>query len=197
MLVTVLRSRVLTLVTGFVMGVLVLAGIALSGSSATAAPSASTGLGSLVTAVPRSFTAPVDKYNTGPIVRGDGHLDSGAVIRFDPRLGVYVHANASHTNRGIRKVYLTTSGNLRVEHYKAPVVTMTCAADETVGGERGILVGLSGGGGLTEVRFFDTRLGRNLDLNRSTDYARIASAGSNIWCSWLQIDPDGVPELKK
>lgn len=137
-----------------------------------------------------SYTAPVNQYNTGPIVRADGHLESGAVIRFDPVEGIYVHANSTHYNRGIDGVSINSEGRLYIDHYDAPIVTMNCAPDETIGGERGIITGLSGGGGNTEIRFFDTRLGRNLDMGVTSDFNRVASTYSNLWCWFLQENPN-------
>ncbi len=144
------------------------------------------------------YKAPRDENNTGPIVRSDGHLESAAVIRLAPsRLGgPYVHANRAHVNRGVRAVWVNRdNGHLEIEHFFAPVVTMNCPGDESIGAGRGIITGVSSGTGITQVRFFDTRIGRNLDLRSSSDYARVASTGSNLWCHWLQVDEDAEIEV--
>lgn len=137
-------------------------------------------------------------YNTGPIVRSDGHLESGAVIRIGPSSlgGPYIHANGGHINRGVKQIYIDTNGHLMIVHYKAPVVTMDCSGDESIGATRGIITGVSGGGGTTQVRFYDTRIKRNLNLKSSSDYNRIANTNSNLWCHWLQVDVDAEQTIK-
>lgn len=146
-----------------------------------------------------AYTAPHDAYNTGPIQRADGHLESGAVIRLAPttRGGPYIHANGAHYNRGVRSIWINgDNGHLQIEHYKAPVVTMNCPGDESIGAGRGIITGVSGGNGLTQVRFYDTRIGRNLDLRSTSDYNRVASTGSNLWCHWVHVDVDAEQTIK-
>lgn len=145
------------------------------------------------------YVAPTDDHNTGPVIRSDGHLESAAVIRLAPNTlgGPYIHANGAHVNRGVRAVWIDPdSGHLQIEHYPAPVVTMGCPGDESIAAGRGIITGVSSGTGITQVRFYDTRIGRDLDLRSTSDYTRVASTGSNLWCHWLQVDVDATPSTK-
>lgn len=83
------------------------------------------------------------------------------------------------------------NGRIKVTHPRAGVCThISVMGDESVSATRGIIVGASGGGASTELELYDTRLGRNLDLTSDSDYARVASAWSNIWFAVWQVVED-------
>lgn len=112
---------------------------------------------------------------------------TGGVIRFDSRWGYpRVHTNSAHISVGIKDVSINDRGELVVKHEGGPVVTMFASPDETLT-TKGISVGLSGGGGLTKARFYDSRIGRQLDLSDGGDWLRIYGRYSNLWIGWLTV----------
>lgn len=104
----------------------------------------------------------------------------GGCIRLDPD-GIYLHENATHASVGIKSISIDRHF-LFVEFTRSnPVVSINVSTDETIGGARGIVAGGSGGGAYVNIAFFDTRIGRRLDLSNKSDYARVASSVSNVW----------------
>lgn len=106
---------------------------------------------------------------------------SGAVIRIDPDLGVYIHANSSHHAIGVTDAYIDdTDGSLVVvRDNNNPVVSTSVTPDEALT-DRGIHVGLSGGGQISKVFFYDIN-GNKLLLHGPNGFAAVASSVSNIW----------------
>ena len=104
----------------------------------------------------------------------------GGCIRFD-KDGVYLHENATHKSIGIESIRLNQH-YLNVVFTKAnPVVSINVSADETISGARGIIAGGSAGGAYVNIAFYDTKIGRRLNLESASDYARIAGPVSNVW----------------
>lgn len=134
--------------------------------------------------------AAASKYMV-PAIPGNQVVFSGAVIRFsDPDGWPSIHANGSHIAPGVTGVDINQHGELRVwqtikDPSANPVVFAFAQADETLGGERGIILGASGGTGNTRYRVYDTRIGRKLDLNVRSDRMRIQGETSNIWIGFV------------
>jgi len=105
---------------------------------------------------------------------------NGGVIRLDPTKGVYIHVNDSHHSVGIENAYIhKTNGSLViVKDNKNPVVTTTVLPDETLA-EKGITLGLSGGGKVSHIFFYKD--GKQLKLHWPSHYKQVASATSNVW----------------
>ena len=129
-------------------------------------------------------------YQTGA-VRSGALTVSGCVIRFsNPDGSPSIHANGSHRCAGVKSVGINEYGEIRVTQTVTdpaanPILFATCQADETLGGQRGIICGASGGTGETRFRLFDTRLGRQLDLTRQADRDRVQDKNANLWVGWL------------
>lgn len=116
-----------------------------------------------------------------PLPYGTPVTVAGGCIRLD-KDGPYLHENSSHSAIGISKNVCVERDFIRVNLTKSgSVVTAMVNVDETVGGTKGIVGGASGGVGYVMIRFFDTKLGRPLDMSNSSDYNRISSSLSNIW----------------
>lgn len=110
---------------------------------------------------------------------------SGAIVRL-PTSGPYLHTNDAHVNVGVNSVSIAPNGDLEVRHeVPGPVVTAGAFPDETLGGDRGIIAGFSGGMGRSYLRLHDTRLGRRLDLASPDDYARVAGPYANLWLFFM------------
>lgn len=111
----------------------------------------------------------------------------GGCVRIDPKEGIYLHHNSVHAAVGVKSVSIDRE-YLRMDFTNsAPVVSATVTADETVGGFYGMIVGASGGVDKVMIRFFDTKLGRRLDMSDKDDYARVASSMSNIWVNVVHV----------
>lgn len=114
-------------------------------------------------------------------------VTSGCVIRFSDPTGMpSLHANSAHQCAGIRSVDINEYGEVRVWQTvdtvaTHPILFAICQADETLGGQRGIICGASGGTGNTRFRLYDTQLGRNLDLNVKSDRMRVQHRNANLW----------------
>lgn len=108
---------------------------------------------------------------------------TGGVIRIDPDRGVYLLTDSSHHSIGIKDVYIDeTSGALVVEKYEDvenTVVTTAVTADETLA-RKGITVGLSGGGKISKVFFYNEN-GTQLKLHGPIGFETVASPTANIW----------------
>lgn len=116
----------------------------------------------------------------------------GAIVRLDPTDGIYVHTDDKHYSKGIEAVSVDSSGRLRINHENpGPIFgQMIAQGDETITGLRGILVGPSGGGGAaTTLTLYDTKLGRDLDLNNPSDYSRVAGSYANVWFALVKQAP--------
>ena len=116
---------------------------------------------------------------------------SGCVIRFsDPDALPTIHANGAHMCAGVRSVGIDRAGRLEIvqtvtDPAKNPVLFAQCQADETLGGARGIICGATGGTAVTSFALYDTRLGRQLDLNKRSDRMRLQGRNSNLWVGWF------------
>lgn len=119
---------------------------------------------------------------------------SGCVIRFSNADGTpSIHANGAHQCAGVKSVDISPYGEVRVWQTvdtpgTHPILFAQCQADETLGGERGIICGASGGTDNTRFRLYDTRLGRNLDLNKQADRDRVQHKNANLWVGWFHVD---------
>lgn len=113
---------------------------------------------------------------------------TGGVIRLD-KSEVYLHTNATHISVGIERVYIEkSSGALIIEKdYGNPVVSTMVTVDEELA-SKGVTVGLSGGGRVSKVYFFQH--GKRLNLAKRGDYNKISSSTSNIWFSTINYDVD-------
>lgn len=129
---------------------------------------------------------PDDPYSM-PAEGAGGVATLGCVLRITPG-GLYFHTNTAHYNVGCVGAWIDPElGDLRISHeYWGPVMSINVQGDETITGTRGIVAGASGGTDGTRVVFYDTALGRKLDLRNGSDYGRLASTGSNIWFSLTQ-----------
>ena len=128
-------------------------------------------------------------YNRPSVVDpATGLVHRGACIRLAPD-GCYIHSNEAHVNLGIRSVQVsTTTGNLMVYmDGEGPVTTAHADGDETITGRRGILVGVQRGTSTLALTFYDTRLGRYLDLSDRDDYLRAAGEFCNVWVHFLGV----------
>lgn len=146
--------------------------------------------GAAVTAAPAQADATgYRKYGTyahgTDLSGGRGVVHRGGVIRFYDA-GPALHLNGTHQSVGIipSSVKVSQYGDLQFNlDVPLPVVTVNVTEDETLTVRR-IKGGLSGGGGLCVVRFFDDKLGAagtRLNLRRADHYRRIAGATSNVW----------------
>lgn len=120
--------------------------------------------------------------NTGllPSVTGESLTFSGMALRFDPVNGPYIHANASHYPLGFTSATIDQNrGYLTIRRDRVDsVVSIIVDPDETLTA-RGITIGASGGGVVTNLFFYQN--GRLLDLANPSDYAIIAGPFSNAW----------------
>lgn len=126
-------------------------------------------------------------------VPGNQILMSGAVIRFsDPDGWPSIHANGAHVGAGVESVRVNPdNGRLQVfqtikDPARHPIIFAFAQSDETLGG-RGITVGASGGTADTEYVFFDSKLGRPLDLRNYSDRMRMQGKNSNVWLGWCHM----------
>ncbi len=114
---------------------------------------------------------------------------ASAVIRLAPE-GLYLHEDGGHALVGVSNVYLR-NGAVFVESSKpGPVISAFAQPDETLGGKRGILAGITGGGPGSYIYLYDTRVDRRLDLEDESDYARVAGNYSNLWFEIKWYVPD-------
>ncbi|WP_232819613.1 hypothetical protein [Exiguobacterium sp. TNDT2] len=115
-----------------------------------------------------------------PSVTGDALTFSGMALRFDAKNGPYIHANASHYPLGFKSVTIDPKrGYLTIRRDRVDsVVSIIVDPDETLTA-RGITIGASGGGVVTNLFFYQN--GRLLNLAKPSDYAIIAGPVSNAW----------------
>lgn len=112
---------------------------------------------------------------------------SGCCVRFESDWPwPVIHVNSTHIAIGVQGVRVNDAGDLEIKHDGGPIVTMIASPDETLV-TRGISVGLSRGGGTTVARFYDSKLGRQLDLSNLSDWRRVNGPWSNLWLAWLNI----------
>lgn len=76
---------------------------------------------------------------------------------------------------------------------RSPIISATAAMDETLS-SKGILAGISNGTYLVRIRFYDTKLGRPLDLNVESDYARLAGPYNNVWVTIVRNETPGISQ---
>lgn len=132
-------------------------------------------------------------WQTGA-VEGESTTVSGCVIRFsDPDGTPSIHANGAHQCAGVTSVSITRHGTVEVRQTvddprSNPILFAMCQADETLGGQRGIICGASGGTGRTVFTLHDTRLNRALDLTKSADRKRVQGKNSNLWVGWVHTE---------
>ena len=115
---------------------------------------------------------------------------ASAVIRLAPE-GLYLHEDGAHAVVGVSNVYLRKGAVFVVSSKPGPVLSAFAQTDETLGAARGIIAGITGGGPGSYVYLYDTRLGRRLDLEDESDYARAAGNYANVWFQimWLVPEP--------
>lgn len=115
-----------------------------------------------------------------PSTTGEQLTFSGMALRLDPKRGPYIHGNASHYPRGFKEVYIDQNrGYLTVKRDRFDsVVSIITDPDETLTA-RGITIGSSGGGVITNLYFYQN--GRLLNLANPKDYAIVAGVYSNVW----------------
>ncbi|MBD5830696.1 hypothetical protein [Janibacter melonis] len=127
---------------------------------------------------------------TNPARLGNESLSfGGCAVRFDTKDGSpRIHTNSSHYCVGVREIYISqANGRLSVRLVdRQPVIALSAVPDETLAGARGIMVGPSGGTSGIEYQFYDTKLGRPLDLRKLADRKRIKGSTSNLWISWVR-----------
>lgn len=120
--------------------------------------------------------------NTGllPSVTGEQLTFSGMALRFDPVNGPSIHANTAHYPLGFKEAYIDQNrGYLTIRRDRVDsVVSIIVDPDETLTA-RGITIGASGGGVVTNLFFYQN--GRLLNLADPVDYAIIAGPFSNAW----------------
>lgn len=122
-------------------------------------------------------------------IHSDELAFSGCCIRLDPG-GVYIHHNAAHASLNVQGVSINAKGEVEVKHTSmGPIIAAIASPDETIAGTKGILAGVSGGTGTSNIRLYDTRIDRKLDLKNSSDYKRVANQYSNIWLFWMHYYP--------
>lgn len=119
----------------------------------------------------------------------------GCVIRFSSD-GPRVHANGMHTCVGVASVGIVPSnGRVRMtfssEQYGS-VVNFAVDADETLT-QRGIVTGATATASRLDLRLYDTRDNRPLDMRLRSDRDRVAGVSSNAWVSWTKtLDRPGA-----
>lgn len=130
-------------------------------------------------------------WNRDALQRPDGTVWSGGCVRLDPVKGCYIHSNTAHINYGLAACWISEGdGNLYIDQqFNGPIVTMSAGADETIAGKKGIMCGPSSGTSLIVVTFWSTKEGRTLNLANASDYAKVASTGSNVWVESTQAQP--------
>lgn len=105
---------------------------------------------------------------------------NGGVIRLDRKKGVYLHTNSTHHSVGIEKVYIDKKdGSLVVVRSEGGAVVSTVVTPDETLSEKGVTVGLSGGGKVSKVFFYKD--GRRVKLHYPKEYKQVASSTSNIW----------------
>ncbi len=104
---------------------------------------------------------------------------SGGAIRIDPN-GVYIIHDSAHHPVGIESVYVDEKSGVLVivKDNNNPAVTTSADPDETLA-KKGVTVGLSGGGRISNITFYKN--GRKLYLNRAVDYKQASDKMANIW----------------
>ncbi|WP_233546971.1 hypothetical protein [Exiguobacterium sp. AM39-5BH] len=115
-----------------------------------------------------------------PSVTGEALTFSGTALRFDPKNGPYILANASHYPLGFKTVTIDPNrGYVTIRRDRVDsVVSIIVDPDETLVA-RGITIGASGGGVVTNLFFYQN--GRLLNLADPADYAIVAGPFSNAW----------------
>lgn len=123
-------------------------------------------------------------YQKQSIQLDDKTTFTGGVIRIDRNKGVYLHTNKTHHSRGIKSVAIDKrTGGIKVVRDRVDaIISVSADPDETLA-HKNIDIGISGGGTSTYVLFYQD--GKRLDLNKKTDYNKVASSTSNFWISWI------------
>ncbi|MFY7870099.1 MAG: hypothetical protein ACOVQN_11380 [Exiguobacterium sp.] len=119
--------------------------------------------------------------NTGflPSVTGENLTFSGMALRLDATAGPSILSNSSHYPLGFYSVAIDPKGYLTVRRDRVDsVVSIIADPDETLVA-RGITIGASGGGVVTNLYFYQN--GRLLNLANPADYALVAGPFSNAW----------------
>lgn len=114
------------------------------------------------------------------VLQTDQFKVATAIVRIDSR-GPYLHENDAHALIGVESVKVNGE-YLEIKLSNSnPVASVIISPDETVGGERGIIAGGSGGVSNVKIALFDTKIGRRLNMSNSSDYRRAAGVYSNLW----------------
>ena len=127
-----------------------------------------------------------------PAYSGTDLLVSGCVIRFSNADGTpSIHANAAHHCAGVSSVRIDQHGQLEIIQtvrgsHDNPILAAIAQTDETLSA-RGIMVGATGGTDSTRFRLYDTKIGRVLNLNNSSDRMRVQGSTSNLWVMWFHV----------
>ncbi|WP_068399947.1 hypothetical protein [Kribbia dieselivorans] len=104
-----------------------------------------------------------------------------------------VYANSAHLCTNVEAVSIKPNGDLYVDfHRGSAVLTVQVDEDETLT-SRGISAGGSSGTNEVNVRFYDSRARRTLDLNRFADRKRVGGSGANIWLYVIHAAPPPTP----
>lgn len=119
-------------------------------------------------------------FGTGAIKTEPGMTrTTGCAIRLADT-GPYLHVNKQHICNGVGSVTVTAAGDLKLTGLSgAPIVSMTCAADETLT-QTGISCGLSGGSGTAVARFYSSKTGGPV----RADSAEVTGPWANIWVTF-------------
>lgn len=113
-------------------------------------------------------------------VTGEQLTFSGMALRFDAKKGPSILANSTHYPLGFKEAFIDQKkGYLTIKRDRVDsVVSIIVDPDETLSA-RGITIGASGGGVITNLYFYQN--GRLLNLAKPSDYALIAGPYSNAW----------------
>ena len=114
-----------------------------------------------------------------PSVTGEKLTFSGMALRLDAKQGPYIHANSSHYPLGFKSAVIDPKGYLTIRRDRVDsVVSIIVDPDETLAA-RGITIGASGGGVVTNLYFYKN--GRLLNLAKPADYALVSGPFANAW----------------
>lgn len=135
-------------------------------------------------------------YRPAGAIRSEQTMVSACTIRFNGRgYRPTVHANSAHLCTNVESVSINANGDLYIDfHRGSAVLTVQVDEDETLT-SRGIFAGGSSGTNEVNVRFYDSRLRRTLNLTRFADRKRIGGNASNIWLFVVQAAPPLTPSM--